>query len=296
MVLITLMVPHRRAYRYNLNENSIAQETIVAPFTFQIRRSLEELEQMREEARQNVPPVLVFNEEIEVRQTVRLDTLFQMLNSLPAESENDSIATSTFQQYAPEATGESLFYIFADEVRGRSDERKLALSTQRIDSLQNATERVVAHYFSIGVIESKDPVQEMAGSLEWVKVILGEEEIDQRLSVVIDMDQAMDSMANMLRENLPAADERLVKGGFEISSAVLEPNLILDMDRTELVLMAEGWPTERWLVTNDQEGHLRPTFSDIFPTAIVVEVETMRVKAVENAPNAEDLLARVEAL
>ena len=68
-----------------------------------------------------------------------------------------------------------------------------------------------------------------------------------------------------------------------------------DLDRAETVLKYEGWLIERWLITNDQEGHLRPSFSSVYPTAIVVELKNMKVRAVENAPDAADLLALVQS-
>ena len=71
-----------------------------------------------------------------------------------------------------------------------------------------------------------------------------------------------------------------------------------DFDATtaDAVLRDEGWPTERWYTTNDQEGYFRPSFSDVFPSVIVVQVSDMRVQAVEVAPDAEVVLALVQGI
>lgn len=67
-----------------------------------------------------------------------------------------------------------------------------------------------------------------------------------------------------------------------------------DIDTTELVLASEGWPTNKWPVTNDAEGHLRPEFGDAYPSAIVIRLSDMQVRLVDTAPTAEALLALVQ--
>ena len=69
-----------------------------------------------------------------------------------------------------------------------------------------------------------------------------------------------------------------------------------DINEAELILRSEGWPTEKWLITNDEESHLRPNYSDVFPSVIVVKIEDMSVQAVEIAPEASTILSLVKVL
>lgn len=231
VAFIAILFPTRQAYRYTMNLGDIARETIVAPFTFSIQRSDKELEELRDAARRGIPPVLELTEAVEIQQTVLLDSLLDSLTVLLIKAMSDSQVIAGFQHLTPELTREPLIYLYGGEVAGRSEERRLMLSTQRVDSLRNATERVVAHYFSIGIVTSKEPLRDNSGDV--VTVDTGESEIVQRLSVVVDMDQVFDSLANMLRNNLPGADMRLITAGFELTRAVLRPNLIYNDERTE---------------------------------------------------------------
>jgi hypothetical protein len=75
----------------------------------------------------------------------------------------------------------------------------------------------------------------------------------------------------------------------------LDPsNCDFTLDEAELVLESEGWPVDRWPVTNDAEGHLRPGFGDAFPSAIVIRLANMRVRRVDTAPEAGALLELVQ--
>lgn len=69
-----------------------------------------------------------------------------------------------------------------------------------------------------------------------------------------------------------------------------------DVATADAVLRDEGWPSDRWYTTNDQEGYFRPSFSDVFPSVVVVRVSNMVVEAVEIAPDAEGVLSRVQTM
>jgi len=231
VAFIAMLFPTRQAFRYSLDLGDIARETIVAPFTFHIQKSDEELREQRDLARRGIPPVLELTEAVEIQQTVLLASLIDSLSILLTNAGNELQVLTDFQQLAPDLTRESLIYLYGSEVASRSEDRRLTLATQRLDSLRSATERVVAHYFSIGIVVSKEPLRNISDGM--VTVDIGESEVLQRLSVVVDMDQVFDSMANMLRTNLPGADMRLITAGFELTQAVLRPNLIFDEERTD---------------------------------------------------------------
>jgi hypothetical protein len=69
-----------------------------------------------------------------------------------------------------------------------------------------------------------------------------------------------------------------------------------DLDRSVEVAEVDGWPTDRWFVTNDAEGHLRPFFQESFPVAIAVRLSDMRVLRVDKTPTIDELFETVETL
>ena len=221
LLFITLLYPTRQVFKYKLNVGDITTEAIVSPFSFPIMKSEEDLRQEREAARRNVPPVLEFDDNITARRSVLLDTLLHMLSRIPVETGRDSITVQAFRLTAPEVSEETLAYLFAEE-----------LSAQRIDSLRRATEEVVSHYFSLGVVESLSRLREESAGM--VSVDSGDEEIVQQLEIVVDLGQALLGLPGQLRTRLPGADDRLIKGGYEIVQVVLVPNLILNEQRTRL--------------------------------------------------------------
>ncbi len=230
VLFIVLLFPTRQAFRYNLVEGEIARETIVAPISFAVQKSAEELAAEREAARMSVPPVLVYSEDVDVRRTVLLDSLFTLFTELREAAASDSAAVQAVQRLAPGVAEESLIYLFAAELPGRAAERRATLATGRYDSLRTAVERVVNHYFSVGIVESKPRLREM--SRETITVIGPEGESPLPLAIVVDMEQVRDSLGNMLREYLPGAEPRLVTLAYELSLFALEPNLLLDTERT----------------------------------------------------------------
>jgi hypothetical protein len=63
-----------------------------------------------------------------------------------------------------------------------------------------------------------------------------------------------------------------------------------DLDRAEAVALSEGWPGERWLITNDEEGYIRPLYQDSFPTIITARLSDMKVVSVDRLPSADNLM------
>jgi putative nucleotidyltransferase with HDIG domain len=252
-LFIVLLFPTRQAFRYNLVEGEISRETIVAPISFTVQRSPEELETEREAARMSIPPVLVYSEGVDVRRTVLLDSLFTLFDDLREAAVGDSAAVQAVQRQAPGVAEESLIYLFAAELPGRTPERRSTLAEGRIDSLHSAVERVVSHYFSVGIVESKPRLREMSRGT--ITVISSDGESPLPLSIVVDMEQVRDSLGNMLREDPPGAEPRLVTLAYELSLYTLEPNLLLDEERTRLRReeAENGVPTSKAFVMAEEK-------------------------------------------
>lgn len=71
----------------------------------------------------------------------------------------------------------------------------------------------------------------------------------------------------------------------------------LTLEEAEEALGDEGWPLDRWVVTNDEEHHLSRSFDEANPWTIVVRVRDMRVMSVSNqafSPNDEGVRALIE--
>ena len=69
-----------------------------------------------------------------------------------------------------------------------------------------------------------------------------------------------------------------------------------DLDRAVSAAEKEKWPLDRWIVTNDEDGFIRPMYRDSFPTVIVARTSDMKVVCVDRTPDAENLLVLLEAM
>ena len=87
---IVWMLPAERPFEYsNLTVGSIADEEIIAPFTFPIIKTKEELEKERREVWQTVPPVFNRNPEIINTQKIKLNSFFKDIDEFLKQNESD---------------------------------------------------------------------------------------------------------------------------------------------------------------------------------------------------------------
>jgi len=226
LVFATLILPTRQAFRYSLSEGDVVTETIVSPITFSIYKSVEELNQQRTEARMSVPPVLELVPGGAERRAVMLDSLFERLAEIRSTIENDSAAVQAFQRTAPEVSEEALRYLLGADLAGRDLQRRQMLMAERASELREALNEVVAGYMTLGLVESLDELREIARGTVTLDEA-GEESI-QALDLLIDLDLVRSEVPGQLQQRMPEADDRLIKGGYEIAGVVLVPNLVLN--------------------------------------------------------------------
>ena len=262
LIFATLLFPTRQAFRYHLTEGDVVTESIVSPITFSIYKSEDELARQREDARMNVPPVLELVAGGAERRAVMLDSLFERLTEIRRTIESDSAAVMEFQRTAPEVSEEALIYLFGADVAARDFQRRRALSQERVAALRAALEEIVAGYMTLGLVESLDALRNMSRGTVTVDAD-GEESI-RPIDLLIDLEQVRSEVPGQLKQRLPEADDRLIKGGYEIAGIVLAPNLVLNEQRTALRRdeAANNVPLTKGTVLKDEEiirAHTRVT-------------------------------------
>jgi thiol-disulfide isomerase/thioredoxin len=102
------------------------------------------------------------------------------------------------------------------------------------------------------------------------------------------------SCAVLMQDLIDSADEIDDEGAVMIDVTFCDnlnrTDCDFDLDRAEAVALAEGWQGDRWLITNDEEGHIRPLYQDSFPTIITARLSDMKVVSVDRLPSADDLM------
>ncbi|MFO7768258.1 MAG: HDIG domain-containing protein [bacterium] len=232
LLFASALFPTRQAFKYNLSEGDITSEAIVSPVTFSIQKSEEELERQREDARMSVPPVLELRPDIRSRQVGLLDSLFAILEGLRSSESSDSAAVAAFQQTAPEVSREAIIYLLGAEDPDRTVRVRRTTSNERVARLRTALRDVLNGYFNFGVVRSLPELREISRGT--VTIHTGTGERRQTIDSLVGLEQAREAVPEQLRERLPEADDRLIKGGYEIARILLMPNLVLNEERTEL--------------------------------------------------------------
>jgi putative nucleotidyltransferase with HDIG domain len=202
---------------------SIAKEEIVAPFTFPVLKSKDELEEDRKLVLANLPVVLDFDDTKGDSVIASVSHFFALVDSL-----NKS-------EQVPESRSTSLRLIFPY----LEDEGILVLSTNKdVDTFGSNLSAVLKELYQEGMVQD---IQSLPFSENGKAIILnqnktisdsGQHNLTVSKDELLDLSKAKErllSLAMVKFEN----DQLLVKAFYEIGSRFLVPNLTFDQKETE---------------------------------------------------------------
>lgn len=154
---IVWMLPSERPFEYsNLKIGSISDEEIIAPFTFPIIKTEEELEQEREEVSLSVPPVFNKNSDVIDQQKLKISSFFKEIegflksnaqhttkkNNLNLEtSQADSFIQKVYLRYNLKLSKTQLQQIYK------------IYKDKRLEAFKEALTRGIVEVFSQGIID-----------------------------------------------------------------------------------------------------------------------------------------------
>ena len=231
-ITIMWMLPTERPFEYsNLTVGSIADEEIIAPFTFPIIKTKEELEQERNEKLQSVPPVFDKNKEIINTQKIKLNAFFKDIDeffktqttqakknvNLKAEnSEVDSFIQKTYLRYNLKLTDDLLLQF--DKL----------YTDKTLDSFKDILTRGLLEVYSQGILdraESEISENKIAILQNGVEDVVG---LDQ----VYDIGKAAEHVYTILQKSY-SSDRPELKITNYLLTVFLYPNLIYNEGLTQ---------------------------------------------------------------
>lgn len=252
LVVSALFFPRSESVEYNYKVNEITHETIIAPFTFPILKSDEELEKDRAEARQEVP--FVFKEQDNVVQTQlqRLDSFFadlQQLRQVRASyrsaqqqlnrASRGSNVTSLRENVQKDSTAlETLYESFQSNYGiNIKDEKWQPLltgntpngSSRLVPYLRSIIKRIVSDQFAEGIYDV--PAEEIKSNQ--VAIQTGGEETVEKAAVHNDRNQAWINAKRQIRTAFGENNTDLVSAAFEVAVHFLKPNLVYQSTLTD---------------------------------------------------------------
>jgi putative nucleotidyltransferase with HDIG domain len=231
-ITIMWMLPTERPFEYsNLTVGSIADEEIIAPFTFPIIKTKEELEQERNEKLQSVPPVFDKNTEIISTQKIKLNAFFKDIDeffktqttqakknvNLKAEnSEVDSFIQKTYLRYNLKLTDDLLLQF--DKL----------YTDKTLDSFKDILTRGLLEVYSQGILdraESEISENKIAILQNGVEDVVG---LDQ----VYDIGKAAEHVYTILQKSY-SSDRPELKITNYLLTVFLYPNLVYNESLTQ---------------------------------------------------------------
>lgn len=222
-IAIVWMLPAERPFEYgNLTVGSIADEEIIAPFTFPIVKTKEELDKEKKEIWESVPPVFNKNSEIINTQKIKLNSFFKDIekfleqnaktikaNNFKTEnSQIDSFIQKTYLRYNLKLGINQIkqFYEMHDN--------------KSLSSFENIFTRGLLEVYSQGILDR--PETEI--SEKKIAILQGGVEDVVGFDQVFDIGEAASHIYTMLQEKYSANDPKLEIANY-LLTVFLYPNL-----------------------------------------------------------------------
>ena len=252
LVLTALMFPRSETVEYNYQVNEITNEPVIAPFTFPVLKSEDELAADRKEARQQVPFVFQRQQSLVDTQFSRLTSFFTDLEQIrrvhkrSLESRQAVPPTNTPQDYEQQretARKDSLALsslinsfnaTYSIDLWSEKWEALLRAeapdgSNRLVSFLRPILTRVITDQFAEGIYDI--PMENISSAK--VAIQSEGEEVIEEASAHNDRNQAWINAKRQIRSALGEENQDLVSAAFEVVVHFLKPNLIYQKEVTE---------------------------------------------------------------
>lgn len=229
VVVSYLLFPKAESYKFaDLREGSISSREIIAPFTFFVEKSPEELAREQEEARRNVPPVFVREDSVARAAEKNLQHIEKAILAILESDVPDSVVLAQIREELTAfriVLGEDHlgFFLNFRQEKGRVDRKSFAsffallrkeLSLVYRSGVLNVNKRSVSH------AQNRITVRKGGGEQE------------RTLTELFEVSEARTYLLNRLR-TLFRDDAERVRVGYALIDAQLQPNLFFDEAETQ---------------------------------------------------------------
>lgn len=231
-VAITWMLPTERPFEYsNLTVGSISDEEIIAPFTFPIIKTNEELERERNNARLSVPPVFNKDSDIINKQKIKLSSFFSEIEKFmkTAPSRKQGKPVIDLQDSHVDSFVQDIYTRYNLKLSQASLQQFYQLySSKQLDAFKDILTRGLVEVYSQGILdrpETEIPEKRVAVLQNGVEDVL-------ELDAVFDIGEAATHIYTLLQKDYTANDPQLELASY-LLTVFLYPNLTYNNDLTE---------------------------------------------------------------
>ena len=249
ILAIAFLFPRGKVYTQSqFREGMISKQRIVADIEFPVRKSRDQLDREREDARRSIPPVLRFDEGIGRGKVAAQDSLFDRIEEIAALAEvPDSLKVAQIRRRELFVFDETIAFLMKQAVDRSARNRK---TFERLREICGAALRDV---YAEGVLEDRETiVAESPGTVHLMRNGReGEIPIEEILDLPTMRQRVADSVERRLAEKGLKGDQT-IKACKEVARAFLVPNITFDQITTERrrednageVALFKGWVFE----------------------------------------------------
>ncbi|MDZ7331862.1 MAG: HDIG domain-containing protein [candidate division KSB1 bacterium] len=279
---ISIMLPHGKSYKYgDLKDKEVyLGEEIIAPFTFAIYKTEEELKRDRQRAEEQVLPVFNRNDTLSNKNQQRLAVFFDSLRAIRQKNINGATVITRVAQLL------SHFSIsFPDE----NLVQFLRISSQtKLNEFQEQLLRLARDMYAVGILNvNKEVIKHGEGKISVVTV--NEEIVDEYRSFY-NFSEIEAVLLEKLRAAFPNDDLR-VRIGYQILKPFIRANLIYDEVETHRrivearnnVPLAKGTVLEKERIINRNERITKEHLDKLNSLAIELAAREAGVSALLTA-------------
>ncbi len=252
LIVSALFFPRSESVEYNYKVNEITNEAVIAPFTFPILKSDEELAKDRAQAKAEVPYVFLQQDNVAQTQLQHLDSFFtdlQQLREVRAsyqatqeqlrKSPKGSRLATLRQNVQKDSTALQTLYDSFQSNYGINiqDEKWKPLltsnapggSSKLVPYLRPIIKRIVSDQFASGIYDI--PAEDIKS--DQVAIQSSGEETVEKAAAHNDRNKAWINAKRQIRTALGENNTDLVSAAFEVAVHFLKPNLIYQSKLTE---------------------------------------------------------------
>lgn len=230
-IAIVWMLPTERPFEYsNLTIGSISDEEIIAPFTFPIIKTDDELERERKDAWLSVPPVFNKNSETISMQKIKLSSFFSEIEKLLAtvSARGKGGASLNFQNTYVDSFVQDIYTRYNLKLNQASLQQLYKIfNSKQLNAFRDVLSRGIVEVHSQGILDR--PENEI--SEKKVAILLNGVEDVVELDAVFDIGEAASHIYTLLQKDYSPNDPQLELAGY-LLTAFLYPNLIYNKDLT----------------------------------------------------------------
>jgi len=243
---IAFFYPQPPSYEFsNLREGTISDREIIAPFTFDVYKSKEELIKEREEARRRIPPYFWEDERIASQQLSKLKAFWKDILTINGQAEPDSTKLKNIQALIEKSgivlfPDHSVFFLLPSDkkVSGRAARKAKGTTVgseylRRKEQLQRYTQtlyKIASEVYRAGILDV--PKESLYAPQNKIIVRVRGKEIERDVNSCFDVAGARNWVFNALKAKFQDVGDSL-KIGYAVLTPFLVPNIFFDREKTE---------------------------------------------------------------